>query len=116
MTRDRRSALLREPAPDSMGESVGLGGMRLIVAPAAGRLRHLPPMAFHQGGEWVSAGQALAQVEQGSSLVEVRAPTGARVAGILVRDGEPVAKGQPLVWLDDTPPQEPRRPGARASG
>jgi biotin carboxyl carrier protein len=84
------------------GESVGLA-VRLLVSPGAGRLRHLPPIEFHDGAEWVTAGQAVALVEQGRVTVEVRSPIDARVAGILVRDGEPVAQGQPLVWLEEAP-------------
>jgi acetyl-CoA carboxylase biotin carboxyl carrier protein len=84
------------------GESVGLG-VRLLVSPGAGRLRHLPPAEFHEGHEWVSAGQAVALVEQGPVTLEVRSPIAGRVAGVLVRDGEPVALGQPLVWLDEAP-------------
>jgi biotin carboxyl carrier protein len=86
----------------SLGESVGLG-VRLLVAPASGRLRHLPPSQVHGGEEWVSAGQPVALIEQGSASVEVQSPIDARVAGVLVRDGEPVMKGQPLVWLDEAP-------------
>jgi len=92
----------QEPASDSVGESVGLG-VRLLVSPAAGRLRHLPPTQFRGGQEWVSAGQPVAVIEQGSASVEVRSPIDARVAGVLVRDGEPVLPGQPIVWLDETP-------------
>jgi biotin carboxyl carrier protein len=66
-------------------------------------MRHLPPVRFEDGVEWVAAGQAVAIIEQGNSSVEVRAPIDARVAGILVRDGEPVMPGQPLVWLDEAP-------------
>jgi biotin carboxyl carrier protein len=106
MARQRRAVVAVEPAPESMGESVGLGGMRLVVAPVAGRLRHLPPMRFHDGEEWVATGQPLAMVEQGPLAVQVTSPIEARVAGVLVRDGEPVAKGQPLVWLD-TPRRGP---------
>jgi biotin carboxyl carrier protein len=84
------------------GESVGLA-VRLLVSPGAGRLRHLPPVEFHDGAEWVSAGQTVALVEQGRETLEVRSPIDARVAGILVRDGEPVAHGQPLVWLEEAP-------------
>jgi biotin carboxyl carrier protein len=84
------------------GESVGLA-VRLLVSPGAGRLRHLPPVEFHDGAEWVAAGQPVALVEQGRATVEVRSPIDARVAGILVRDGEPVAQGQPLVWLEEAP-------------
>jgi biotin carboxyl carrier protein len=84
------------------GESVGLA-VRLLVSPGAGRLRHLPPVEFHDGAEWVTAGQAVAVVEQGRISVDVLSPIDARVAGILVRDGEPVAEGQPLVWLEEAP-------------
>jgi biotin carboxyl carrier protein len=91
-----------EVSPDSMGEPGGFG-FRLLVSPVAGRLRHLPPNSFEDGEEWVSAGQAVAVVEQGSTAVQVRSPIEARVAGVLVRDGEPVAAGQPLVWLDEAP-------------
>lgn len=48
----------------------------------------------------MSAGQAVAVVEQGSVSIEVISPFEARVAGVLVRDGEPVHPGQPLVWLE----------------
>jgi biotin carboxyl carrier protein len=102
-----------EPEPDpedehphheqtgSLGESVGLG-MRLVVSPAAGRLRLLPAARFHDGQEWVSAGQPIAEVENGPVMSPVVAPHEAKVSGILVRDGEPVLRGQPLVWLDET--------------
>jgi biotin carboxyl carrier protein len=83
-----------------MGESAGGFGFFLVVSPAAGRLRHLPPAHFHEGDEWVSAGQPVAMVEQGSAVIEVKSPIEARVAGVLVRDGEPVQPGQPLVWLE----------------
>jgi biotin carboxyl carrier protein len=90
-----------EVAPDSMGEPGGFG-FRLLVSPSAGRIKHLPPSQFHDGDEWVSRGQAVVLVEQGSIAVEVKSPIEARVAGMLVRDGEPVQPGQPLVWLDDS--------------
>jgi len=99
----------------TQGESVGLA-VRLLVSPGAGRLRHLPPVEFHDGAEWVSAGQCVALVEQGRVSVEVLSPIDARVAGILVRDGEPVAHGQPLVWLEEAPRRtnSAERPGDRA--
>jgi biotin carboxyl carrier protein len=84
-----------------MGESGGFG-FRLLVSPVAGRVRHLPPARFEDGEEWVSAGQPVAVVEQGSTAIQIISPVEARVAGILVRDGEPVAPGQPVVWLDDS--------------
>jgi biotin carboxyl carrier protein len=96
-----------------MGEPGGFG-FRLLVSPAAGRLRHLPPTQFHQGDEWVSAGQTVAVVEKGALSIEVRCPVDARVAGMLVRDGEPVAQGQPIVWLDDSARRSSQ--GAREGG
>ena len=95
----RVQSVSHEISPDSMGESAGGFGFRLVVSPAAGRLRHLPPARVHEGEEWVSAGQAVALVEQGATTIEVRSPMEGRVAGVLVRDGEPVQPGQPLVWL-----------------
>ena len=92
--------LSSEIAPHGVGESAGGFGFFLVVSPAAGRLRHLPPARFQEGDEWVSAGQAVSAVEQGSVTIEVISPFEARVAGVLVRDGEPVHPGQPLVWLE----------------
>jgi acetyl-CoA carboxylase biotin carboxyl carrier protein len=69
-------------------------------------MRHLPPAEFHDGGEWITAGQAVAVIEMGNVSVEVESPVDGRVAGILVRDGEPVLRGQPLVWLDASPRAE----------
>jgi biotin carboxyl carrier protein len=100
-------SLRQEHLQEAMDDSGGFG-FRLVVAPVAGRIRHLPPAQFHEGDEWVTAGQPLAVVERGNLSVEVISPAEARVAGVLVRDGEPVLKGQPVVWLDESP----RRSGA----
>jgi len=97
---------ITEASSHAVGESGGLA-FRLVVSPAAGRMRHLPPVRFEDGVEYVTAGQPVAVIEQGSSSVEVRAPVDARVSGILVRDGEPVMPGQPLVWLDEVPRRSP---------
>lgn len=80
----------------------------LVTAPTQGRLRLMPAARFDGGEEWVSKGQVLAVVENGPSRHDVTSPLEARVAGVLVRDGEPVAQGQPIVWLDI--------PSDRASG
>jgi biotin carboxyl carrier protein len=83
-------------------------GFRLVVAPAAGKVRHLPPAQFQDGEEWVGAGQVVAVIEQGSSSVDVSSPVAGRLAGVLVRDGTPVFPGQPLLFLDRS--SSPRRP------
>ena len=89
-------------------------GFRLVVAPAAGKVRHLPPAQFQDGDEWVGAGQVVAVIEQGPSSVEVQSPVAGRLAGVLVRDGTPVFPGQPLLFLDRSssprPTEERRRP------
>lgn len=112
MAQSGARSLPHEVSPESMGEPGGFG-FRLVVSPVAGRMRHLPPARFEDGEEWVSPGQPVAVVEQGSVVIEVRSPVEARVAGVLVRNGEPVAAGQPLVWLDDSPrrTRPPDRPG-----
>jgi biotin carboxyl carrier protein len=97
--------------PHLLGETGSGFGFRLLVAPGPGRIRHLPPVRFHDGSEWVAAGQPVALIEQGSVTVEVCSPVEGRVAGVLVREGEPVMAGQPLVWLDDAP--RPIRPERR---
>jgi biotin carboxyl carrier protein len=113
MTAKRSQAShLHEVPSDPIGESVALGGIRLVVAPAAGRLRHLPPVHLHDGHEWVSPGQPVAVVEQAGATVEVCSPIEGRVSGFLVRNGEPVTAGQPIVWLQEAT----RRPGPRARG
>jgi biotin carboxyl carrier protein len=88
--------------------------MRLVISPAAGRLRLLPASVFQDGDEWVTAGQAIAEVSNGPVVHTVTAPHDARVAGVMVRDGEPVAPGQPLVWLDETA-RRPRDPKGDAT-
>jgi biotin carboxyl carrier protein len=103
-----------EPAAAAHGESIGLP-MRLVVSPAPGRLRLLPAAQFHDGHEWVSAGQAVAEVTNGPEVHAVLAPHDARVAGVMVREGEPVAQGQPLLWLDETA-RRPTEPGSKGEG
>ena len=105
----------QDVAPATMGESTGLP-VRLVVSPAAGRLRLLPAVRFHGGEEWVSPGQTVALVEKGAVTLEVKAPSEARVAGVLVGDGEPVAQGQPLIWLDEAPRRAPSRRRGDDSG
>jgi len=73
---------------------------RVVVAPAAGRLRLLPPVEFRGGHEWVEAGQPIARVDRGATSVEILAPTSGRVAAVLGLDGEPVVEGQAVVAIE----------------
>jgi acetyl-CoA carboxylase biotin carboxyl carrier protein len=90
--------LEQDAALEGMDDTGGFG-FRVIVAPATGKMRHLPPAHFHDGDEMVASGQAVALIEQGELEIPVVSPVAGRVAGVLVRDGEPVLKGQPIVWL-----------------
>ncbi len=97
----------RHPGPSAgheppLGEGLDLGwsGLRLLVAPAAGRLRMLPPRSFRDGREWLDRGEALARVEQGGRSDAILAPVSGRVGGVLRRDGEPVAAGEPVAWME----------------
>jgi biotin carboxyl carrier protein len=105
-----RGRRFHEPSPESMGEA-GDYGLCLIVSPTAGRVRHLPPQQFHRGAEWLSAGQPVAVIEHGATTTEVLAPVEARVGRVLARDGEPVVRGQPLVWLERETTGFALRPG-----
>jgi biotin carboxyl carrier protein len=74
--------------------------LKVVVAPAAGRLRLLPPTRFRDGSEWVEAGQPVARLEQGPRDTVLHAPVGGRVAAVLGLEGEPVIAGQPVLAID----------------
>ena len=74
--------------------------IRLIVAPAQGRLRVLPPHRFRDGHEWVEEGEAVLKIEHGGDVEVILAPVEGRVGGVLGRDGEPVRAGQPVAWIE----------------
>jgi len=89
-----------EPDPDEgSGESAGLP-ITLIVSPASGRLRVLPPVRFRGGREWVEAGQPVARVEHGGSADDILAPMHGRLGGVLGHEGQPVKAGQPVAWIE----------------
>ena len=97
-----------DPDPTPADSDYSPLGFRLVVAPAAGKVRHQPPARFQDGVEWIAAGQVIAVIEQGSSSVRVEAPISGRMAGVLVRDGTPVLPGQPLLTIEHSPgPPEP---------
>jgi biotin carboxyl carrier protein len=72
----------------------------VIVSPAAGRLRILPPRRFVRGREYVEAGQPVLVIEQGDRSDEVLSPVRGRFGGVLGREGEPVTPGQPVAWVE----------------
>ena len=74
--------------------------MALVVAPATGRLRILPPRAFRGGREWVEAGQAIGCVESAGVEHLILAPFGGRLGGVMGQEGEPVEAGQAVAWME----------------
>lgn len=72
-------------------------GFRMVVSPTSGRIRLLPPKRFRKGRELVSAGQPIAVVEAGDRHEHVLAPMDGIVDSVLVIEGEPVRRGQPIL-------------------
>jgi biotin carboxyl carrier protein len=85
-------AIVTESALDDLPD-------RIVVATSHGRI--VVPLAesFTTEGEVVRAGQLLARVEATERSTDVHAPCDAWVLGYLVRDGERVSPGMPLVHL-----------------
>ncbi|HEX2266906.1 MAG TPA: hypothetical protein VHI97_01720 [Actinomycetota bacterium] len=74
--------------------------LRLVLTPAAGRVRLLPPRRFMKGREVVEAGQPLARLEQGHRHTVIRTPIGGAVSSVLAIEGEPVVPNQPLFAIE----------------
>jgi biotin carboxyl carrier protein len=72
---------------------------RLIVAPAGGVFRSLPPEVVTAEGEIVEAGQAVGAIEQPTGEVTVCSPHAGFLMGLLVLPGERVRDLQPIAWL-----------------
>lgn len=74
--------------------------LRVLVSPASGRLRYLPPKRFAGGMELVEEGQPVALLQQGGTEVLLRAPVGGVVSSILGIEGEPVVAGQAVLAIE----------------
>ena len=72
---------------------------RLVVAPCAGRFVPLPPETFTCEGEWVEPGQPVAHVTTTSSPEPVVSRFRGWVMGMLAVPGQPVARGDALLWI-----------------
>lgn len=72
---------------------------RVVVAPALGVFRPLPPETVTTEGELVSAGQAIGLLVASGEEVLVRTPFSGYLMGMLAVEGERVREGQPVAWL-----------------
>lgn len=74
-----------------------MDGLRVVVAPATGRVRMLPPQTFARGREHLDKGQAVVVIDGGGDKTTVLSPVPGTLDGMLVHEGEPVQTGQPLL-------------------
>ena len=72
---------------------------RLIVAPAGGLFRPLPPETVTTEGEIVAEGQTVGMVSVSGDDVPVRSAFRGWMMGLLAVEGERVREGQPVAWL-----------------
>ena len=72
---------------------------RVVVAPCSGRFTPLSPEDFSTEGEWVEAGQALAEIIRGGKREPVYSPFRGWVMGMLALPGQPVHQGEALFWV-----------------
>ena len=91
-----------------LGRGAADDGMPVVlVAPAPGRVRVLPPRRFRAGREWLEEGEPVLRIEhgRGEEADVILAPMRGAMGGVLTRDGEPVKTGQPLAWMEAGEPQ-----------
>jgi biotin carboxyl carrier protein len=72
---------------------------RLIVSPAGGVFRPLPPEVVTAEGEIVEAGQRVGVVERPLDELTVVSPHSGFLMGLLALPGERVREHQPLAWV-----------------
>ena len=72
---------------------------RLVISPCSGRFHPLPPETFTTEGEWVTPGQVLARVHDGSRVHPVESFCEGWLMGMLALPGQPVGRGEALFWI-----------------
>src|SRR3984893_7329566 len=66
-------------------------------------------------GDVIQAGQIVFEVETEKAVAEIPAPQAGRVEKILVKQGQTVKIGQPLLTIDESAAQSAGAPGTTAS-
>jgi biotin carboxyl carrier protein len=80
------------------GERLGVPE-RLVLSPAQGVFRPLPPETFTTEGEIVVEGQTIGLVDASGRWVPVESRFSGFLMGLLAHPGERVRAGQPVAWL-----------------
>lgn len=84
----------------SIEPTQGSLALRVLVSPASGRLRFLPPRRFEGGVEMVEQGQPVFRIVRGKDEVVVRAPVAGKVVAVMGIEGEPVAAGHAVLAIE----------------
>jgi len=66
-------------------------------------------------GDLVRAGDVLFDMETAKSIMEVEAPGTGRIRGLASVDGQPIAVGTPVAWIDDEPERAHREGAGEAT-
>lgn len=72
---------------------------RLVLSPAAGSFRPLPPSTITAEGEIVTAGQAVGLIENTGGTEEILSRFTGFLMGVFALPGERIRVGQPIAWL-----------------
>lgn len=91
------------PAPPPEGPPVELPAGHTVTAPMVGTFYAAPSPkdpAFVQEGDEVRAGDAIGIIEAMKMMNEIETDVAGRVARVLVKNGQPVEYGQPLMVIE----------------
>jgi acetyl-CoA carboxylase biotin carboxyl carrier protein len=89
------------PAPDAPPAQLPAG--HTVVAPMVGTFYSSPSPkdpAFVQEGDEIRAGDSIGIIEAMKMMNEIESEVGGRVAKVLVKNGQPVEYGQPLMVIE----------------
>jgi hypothetical protein len=81
------------------GEEIREVQERVIVAPAGGVFRTLPPETVTCEGEIIKLGQSVGVITASGDEIDVCSAFEGWMMGMLAVEGERVREGQPIAWL-----------------